>query len=153
MGTARLCSLRGGVDLLAAGVHVRRRDGWTGTLHCQHYWLTRETLWPPRLRRTHDSKAGLAESGAWAPQRSTASHVVQPGAQGPITVQRHERTPRIGGSRYWEISRAPLSLLVFLSCPLCTAATHAPIVETMTKTPSTLPTQSSQATQQDIFRR
>jgi hypothetical protein len=29
-------------------------------------------------------EAGLAEGGAWAPQRSTASHVVQAGGQGPI---------------------------------------------------------------------
>ena len=66
---------------------------------------------------------------AWAPQRSTASHLVQAGALGPISVRRRERTPRIGGAAIGRSpERAPLLVFVSAHCcaVLCCAATHGP---------------------------
>ena len=117
-----------------------------------HRWLSSRTLPPPaaaeRLRLK--GRKGMVREivrrrayravdvRAWAPQRSTASHLVQAGALGPISVQRRERTPRIGGSRYWEISRAPLLVFVFAHCCAVLLRTRPVSVGNMTKTPSTL---------------
>jgi hypothetical protein len=124
-----------------------------------HRWLSSRTLPPPAaaerlrlkgrkgmvreiVRRRAYRPGWLAAGGAceraWAPQRSTASHIVQAGGQRPISVQRHERTPRIGGSRYWEISRAPLLVFVFAHCCAVLLRTRPVFVGNMTKTPSTL---------------
>ena len=106
--------------LLAAGVEARtiRMDGQAGM---------RRSLPAAERLRLHTSRKGMVREivrrrayravdvRAWAPQRSTASHVVQAGGQGPISVQRHERTPRIGGAA---IGRSPERLSSCLSCPL-----------------------------------